>query len=148
MRPPPSVARASNVIVHIGVGTPSPPDGNVSVSASAEPDIDPAIVPVLNLWQDAHEPSAAFSGDRSAEPESVDPLCVTIHDIFSAPCGSVPVPVHAPARVVGGGPDGGAGGEGAGAAVGEDGELQPTAASIAPTSKDCTRTVFMARSPG
>src|SRR4029079_11474434 len=57
-------------------------------------------VPLLALWHEAHEPSAAFSADRSALPVTALPVCVNDHVIFSAPCGSEPLPVHAPASVV------------------------------------------------
>src|SRR5439155_25036803 len=95
------VAAASKMIVHIGVGTPSPPAGRTMRIASDVPDSEPLIVPVLNLWHDAHEPSAAFNGARSAVPDSAKPFCASIHDIFSAPCGSVPVPLHAPTMLSG-----------------------------------------------
>src|SRR5439155_10484303 len=93
------LAAASNVIVHIGVGTPSPPAGKTMRIASDVPESEPLMVPVLNLWHDAHVPSAAFSGARSAVPDNAGPFCATIHDIFSEPCGSLPVPFHAPAML-------------------------------------------------
>src|SRR5713101_3579873 len=90
-------AAASKVIVHIGVGTPSPPDGNTSFIVSVVPESEPLTVPVLNLWHDPHDPSAAFSGARSAVPDSVEPLCPSRHVMRSSPCGSEPVPFQVPA---------------------------------------------------
>src|SRR2546423_13644199 len=102
-------AEASKMIVHIGVGTPSPPAGNTNFIAIADPDTVPVTVPALNLWHDAHVPSAALSGARSAVPEIALPDTVSIHDRRSGPCGSMPVPLHAPAS-----PAGVAGGAGRG----------------------------------
>src|SRR5712691_7629294 len=92
-------AAASKVIVHIGVGTPSPPDGKDSVIVSAVPESEPVTVPVLNLWHDPHDPSAAFSGARSAVPDSVAPFCASRHVMRSSPCGSEPVPFQVPVSV-------------------------------------------------
>src|SRR3954447_10866820 len=91
---------ASNVIVHSGVGTPSPPAGKTRRIAIVDPAIVPVIVPLFALWHEAHEPSAAFSADRSALPAIALPVCASDHVIFSGPCGSEPVPAHAPASVV------------------------------------------------
>src|SRR6267142_2146492 len=110
-------AAASNVIVHIGVGTPSPPDGKTSFIVSAVPESTPSTVPVLNLWHDPHDPSAALSGARSAVPESVEPLCARRHVMRSSPCGSEPVPFHVPASVSAAGAGAGAAGDGAQPAV-------------------------------
>src|SRR3954454_15952748 len=151
MRPSPSDAIAVNEIVHIGVGTPSPPDGKISFSATPDVETVPSSVPVLNLWHDAHEPSAALSGARSAVPDSAAPFCATIHDIFSAPCGSLPVPIHAPASVPDAGGDGVGAGVGAGVtgdagADGAEGEPQPAAASAASTNRRGA-SVMVLRSP-
>src|SRR4051812_47196551 len=94
------VPLASNVIVHSGVGTPSPPAGKTRRIAIVDPATVPVIVPLLALWHEAHEPSAAFSADRSALPVIALPVCASDHVIFSGPCGSEPVPAHAPASVV------------------------------------------------
>src|SRR4051794_3851927 len=91
---------ASKVIVHSGVGTPSPPRGKTICIAIADPETVPVIVPDFALWHDAHEPSAALSAERSALPLIASAVCVSDHVIFSAPCGSEPVPAHAPASVV------------------------------------------------
>src|ERR1051325_8123147 len=93
-------AFASKVIVHSGVGTPSPPAGKTRRMAIVDPDTVPVIVPLFALWHEAHEPSAALSAERSALPVIALPVCVSDHVIFSGPCGSEPVPLHAPPRVV------------------------------------------------
>src|SRR5205814_8411533 len=74
------------------------PAGNTNFIAIADPDTVPVTVPALNLWHDAHVPSAALSGARAAVPEIALPETVSIHDRRSGPCGSMPVPLHAPAR--------------------------------------------------
>jgi len=143
MRLPSTVADASKVIVHIGVGTPSPPEGKVSRIVSVDPETDPEIVPAFNLWHEAHEPSAALSGARSALPDTAVPFCVSDQDMRSAPCGSVPVPLHAPVSPAFGGAgavDGGAGVGDEGIVVGElhaatDASAAATAPRISPRIK-------------
>src|SRR3954462_14695534 len=88
------------MIVHSGVGTPSPPAGKTRRIAIVDPATVPVIVPLLALWHEAHEPSAAFSADRSALPGIALPACASAPVCFSGPGGSEPVPNHAPASVV------------------------------------------------
>ena len=125
-------ALRSNTIVHIGVGTPSPPAGKTSLIVTMVPFIVPVTVPDLNLWHDAHDPSAASSGLMSALPEKPLPFCVTVQTSVSRPCTSDPLPVHRPFRLsdVGAVGAGGvaAGGEGAGA-VGVDPQATATEAA-------------------
>src|SRR6267142_2146498 len=133
-------AAASNVIVHIGVGTPSPPDGKTSFIVSAVPESTPSTVPVLNLWHDPHDPSAALSGARSAVPESVEPLCARRHVMRSSPCGSEPVPFHVPASVSAAGAGAGAAGDGPQPAV-------DASSSAAASSRAVARTIIASIDP-
>src|SRR5207245_2552957 len=125
-------ALRSKTIVHIGVGTPSPPGGKTSLIVTTVPLMVPVTAPDLNLWHDAHDPSAASSGLMSAVPEKPLPFCVIVHASVSCPCTSDPLPVHRPFRLsdVGAAGAGGAAAdvEGAGA-VGVDPHAAATKAA-------------------
>jgi hypothetical protein len=79
-------------------GVPSlPPEGNDMVNVSAPLDIVPVSVPLLFLWHDAHDPSAGSTALVATVPDTIEPICVSVHVIAKAPCESVPDPVHVPA---------------------------------------------------
>src|SRR5471032_2630066 len=76
----------------------APPSGKSSVSVSAPLVSVPLSVPFFCLWHEPHEPSLRLAESSTADPVSVVPVCVSVHLNVSAPCASLPVPVHAPVR--------------------------------------------------
>ena len=92
-------ASASKLIAHMGVTT-SPPAGNVSVSFSARARRGPRDRPLLVLVARAARAVLEAGRHLHGAPTPSNRLCVSVQVSVSGPCGSDPVPLQVPARLM------------------------------------------------